>query len=260
MKGRGDDAFKLGNFREAWERQVHDQWDGAPPVIAMLTLEPLGSLHSSFSMKLPATAHKPLVTSPTAAPSAPLHTSICRYSEALELQPDRAALPALHSNRSAAYCKAGRHAEALADADEAARLAPGWHKAHWRRGAALLALKRGPEAVLAYREAWQLAAGSKGRVGGGSGGKAASASHTGSAGDAAECQARLWDAVQRLTREQLGRGLLATLAAAQAAGQLAAPAEEEASDQELAEACFRMIKQEHQGIRPPGPCHRRCVR
>lgn len=181
----------------------------------------------------------------------------CRYSEALELQPDRAALPALHSNRSAAYCRAGRHAQALADADEAARLAPGWHKAHWRRGAALLALKRTPEAVLAYRDAWLLAAGGKGKAAGGLGTKASPADPAAAAGDAAECQARLWGAVQRLTREQLGRGLLAALAAAQAAGQLAAPEVEEASEQEQAEACFRIIKQAHRGILPPGPYYRR---
>ncbi|KAL4437013.1 hypothetical protein ABPG75_004152 [Micractinium tetrahymenae] len=199
VKKRGDEAFKQGNYREAWER----------------------------------------------------------YSEALELQPDKAALPALHSNRSAACYKAGRHAEALADADEAARLAPGWHKAHWRRGAALLALKRVPEAVLAYREAWQLAAGGSGK-GGGKGGSAAAA--PGAAADAADCEARLWDVVQRLTREQLGRGLLAILAEAQAAGRLEAPAEEEASEQEQAESFFRIIKQAHQGERRPGPYYRRYLR
>lgn len=189
-------------------------------------------------------------TSPASA--VPVALSLfCRYSEALELQPDKAALPALHSNRSAAYCKAGRSAEALADADEASRLAPGWHKAHWRRGAALLALKRGPEAVLAYREAWRLAAGASG--------KDCSAAQQGESTDASECEARLWDAVQRLTREQLGRGLLAVLAEAQAADQLAAPAEEEASEQEQAEACFRIIKQAHTGVRHPGPYYRRWV-
>lgn len=53
--------------------------------------------------------------------------------------------------------QARRFQDALRDADAAVRLAPHWSKAHWRRGAALLGLKRAPEAALAYREAWVLA-------------------------------------------------------------------------------------------------------
>ncbi len=93
VKGRGDDAFKLGNFREAWERQVHGQWDGAPPVIALLTLAPLGSLHSSFSMKLPATAHKPLLNSPAAG-------TLCAAAH-LNLQVQRGAGAAARQGRPA---------------------------------------------------------------------------------------------------------------------------------------------------------------
>jgi hypothetical protein len=39
------------------------------------------------------------------------------------------------------------------------RLAPQWTKGYWRRGAALMGLKRVPEAALAYRDAWALAEG-----------------------------------------------------------------------------------------------------
>lgn len=87
------------------------------------------------------------------------HSGPCRYSEALELHPDKAALHLLHANRSAAYCQGGRPEDALADGDAAARLSPLWAKGHWRRGAALLALRRHPEAALAYQQAWKLSKG-----------------------------------------------------------------------------------------------------
>lgn len=159
----------------------------------------------------------------------------CRYSEAIDLKPDKAALPALHSNRCLAYMKAQRYGDALRDAEAAARLAPGWSKAHWRCGTALLALKRTPEAVLAFLEAWRLAA-----------------------GDArAECEGRLRQAVQRLTREQLGRGILALMEGLQGEGRMEAPQVEEASEQELAEGMFRHLKEEHRGQPRPGPYYKR---
>ena len=57
--------------------------------------------------------------SPTAAVTVNA-TARCRYSEAIAMHPDKACLPALHSNRSLAYCKAQRYCEALADGDAAA--------------------------------------------------------------------------------------------------------------------------------------------
>ena len=131
-----------------------------------------------------------------------------RYAEAIELCPDKGSLPALHSNRSLALGKAGRWGEALAEAEAAAAAVPAWHKAQWRRASALLALKRVPEAVLALREAWCLASSSS--SGEADGGAAAAAA------DATECSTRLWAAVQKLTREELARGLLAVLAQMQA--------------------------------------------
>jgi len=157
----------------------------------------------------------------------------CRYSEAIELCPGKEGLHTLHSNRSLAYYKAQRYSYALADADAAAALAPRWPKAHWRRAAALLALKRTPEAVLAYREAWRLDR------------------------KDAECAARLWAAVQRLTREQLAHGVLSLLGELQAEGQLEAPQEEEATEGEKTEALFRRIKAAHKDAPRPGPWYRR---
>ncbi|PSC67238.1 Tetratricopeptide repeat 28 [Micractinium conductrix] len=175
-----------------------------------------------------------------------------RYAEAIELCPDKGSLPALHSNRSLALGKAGRWGEALAEAEAAAAAVPAWHKAQWRRASALLALKRVPEAVLALREAWCLASSSS--SGEADGGAAAAAA------DATECSTRLWAAVQKLTREELARGLLAVLAQMQAAGALAAPEEEEASEQEQVEALFTQIKLEHKNKRRPGPYYRRYLR
>ncbi|GBF98648.1 hypothetical protein Rsub_11642 [Raphidocelis subcapitata] len=111
---------------------------------------------------------------------------------------------ALLANRSAAALAAGRAAAALSDADLAAAAAPLWPKAHWRRGRALAALGRWPEAAAAYARAHGLAA---------------------AAGDAAaarECAAALSGAVGRLTRQQVAD---ATLELALGAGGVAGGAE-----------------------------------
>lgn len=158
-----------------------------------------------------------------------------RYSEAIELLPGKEGLHTLHSNRSLAYYKAQRYSDALADADAAVALATRWPKAHWRRAAALLALKRAPEAVLAYRVAWRLDK------------------------QDSESAARLWGAVQRLTREQLARGVLGLLGELQEEGKLEAPQEEEATEGEQTEAMFRRIKMAHKTVPRPGPWYRRQV-
>jgi hypothetical protein len=49
---------------------------------------------------------------------------------------------ALLSNRSRAYGSAGRHQQALEDALELVRCAPGWSKAWWRLARALQGLGR----------------------------------------------------------------------------------------------------------------------
>lgn len=184
-----------------------------------------------------AAAHPSAFLPPPRLPMLPNQPpSTCRYSEAIALQPGKDALPALHSNRSLAYCKAGHSAEVLADADAAAALAPAWHKAQWRRAAALTALRRDHEAALAHREAWRLARGSDAE---------------------AEAAARLWAAVQRLPREQLGRALLAELGELQAVGRLGPPCVEAATEQELEESMFRLLRAAHQGRPRPGPYYRR---
>lgn len=74
------------------------------------------------------------------------------YTEALKLDPGN---HVLYSNRSAAYCKAEKFAEALADADECVKLAPNWTKGYTRKGAALEFLGRFDEAVGVYEDALQ---------------------------------------------------------------------------------------------------------
>ena len=73
--------------------------------------------------------------------------AITAYSMALRLDRGNAVLL---SNRSAARAAAGDYAGALEDADRAVRGAPKWGKAHARRGAALIGLGQGGEAVKAY--------------------------------------------------------------------------------------------------------------
>jgi hypothetical protein len=164
-----------------------------------------------------------------------LRAAAARYAEALAAAPDRAGAHFLHGNLSIALARAGRHAEALAAADAAAAAAPSWPKAHWRRAAALLALGDAPGAVAAYAEARRLAA-------------------RGDAPLAAECGAALRRAASRLTRAQLGAGLATLVAAAVAAGALAAPQDEDAGEAALAEAWFALVRAAGRpgGAPPPG--------
>ncbi|TPX32260.1 hypothetical protein SmJEL517_g04565 [Synchytrium microbalum] len=62
-------------------------------------------------------------------------------------------LTSLLSNRSASYLESGKMEEAFADADEVVRLRPHWVKGYFRKGEALAALKRYPEALDVYQEA-----------------------------------------------------------------------------------------------------------
>ena len=75
------------------------------------------------------------------------------YGSALALTPDD---QVLLSNRSLAYLRAGRLGQALADAERAAALAPGWSKAAYRRGACLQQLERYDEAAEAFERAEEL--------------------------------------------------------------------------------------------------------
>ncbi|KAF8059431.1 TTC1 [Scenedesmus sp. PABB004] len=64
----------------------------------------------------------------------------------------------LYSNRSAALLKLNKVAKALADAEAAVRLDPGWDKAHMRMALALESAERLEEALAAYQRAAAAAA------------------------------------------------------------------------------------------------------
>lgn len=84
-----------------------------------------------------------------------------RYTEAVRFVASggrpRFDVATLYSNRSAAFAAVGRHARALADAEEAVSHKPGWAKAHLRRGVACEGLKHHQEAADAYAAAERLA-------------------------------------------------------------------------------------------------------
>jgi len=77
----------------------------------------------------------------------------------LALNADSTTAHRILANRSLAYLRAKCLDEALADGLAAAAAAPMWDKAHWRAGAALLALRRIPEAVASFLSCWQCSAG-----------------------------------------------------------------------------------------------------
>ena len=128
---------------------------------------------------------------------------------------------AVRGNRALALSRGGRHAEALAEADRAAELRPDWVKAHWRRHAALHGLGRFPEALQALREAWRAEEG------------------------APETARALRRTAGRLTRQQLGVEVQTEVEALQAAGRIPAPRIEAVSPEEMTEAWFRIVKEDH---------------
>lgn len=62
----------------------------------------------------------------------------------------------LYSNRSAAYAKAGKYAEALEDAEKTISLNPTWAKGYSRKGAAAAGLMDYMKAFEAYMEGRQM--------------------------------------------------------------------------------------------------------
>ncbi|KAJ9448060.1 Hsp70-Hsp90 organizing protein 3 [Diplonema papillatum] len=76
--------------------------------------------------------------------------AIAMYSMAIELDPTN---EVLFSNRSAAFCKGGKHDQAMDDADTALRLKPKWARAISRKAAALEGLGKDKEALDTYTEA-----------------------------------------------------------------------------------------------------------
>jgi len=76
------------------------------------------------------------------------------YTKAIEL--DTTSNPALYTNRAAAYAGLKDWEKSFQDATKAIELKEDWTKGHFRRGIALVELKRYPEAVKAFRRAQEL--------------------------------------------------------------------------------------------------------
>lgn len=165
-----------------------------------------------------------------------------RYSEAIATKPDRDGLCFLYGNRCLAYCRAHRYQDALRDADNAIAVAPRWGKGHWRRGMAHLGLKLYAPAVMDFLEAWRLQ------------------------GHDAECHKKLWQTVQRLTREELASGLLRELASLQLDSSASSTDElqvlqvEQADEKTLIEATFRLIVDAHKTSKSPGSYYQTYLR
>lgn len=75
------------------------------------------------------------------------------YTEAIDLDKDNYVL---HSNRSAAYAKAGKFNLALSDAQSTIEIKPDWAKGYTRKGSALAYLGRKDDAITAYEQALKL--------------------------------------------------------------------------------------------------------
>lgn len=75
--------------------------------------------------------------------------AIAAYTEAIALDDKNYVL---YSNRSAAYAKAGRFAEALSDAEKTIEINPTWAKGYSRKGAAAIGLRDYMKAFDAYNE------------------------------------------------------------------------------------------------------------
>lgn len=75
------------------------------------------------------------------------------YSKGLEIEPEN---PELLSNRSAAFVKLEKYADALNDAEKLLKLRPNWGKTYLRKGMALHGLGRLEEAKAAYSKGLEL--------------------------------------------------------------------------------------------------------
>jgi len=76
------------------------------------------------------------------------------YTKAIET--DTSSNPALYTNRAAAYAGLNDWEKSLADANKSLSINADWLKGHFRKGAALVELKRYEDAVEAYKRAVQL--------------------------------------------------------------------------------------------------------
>ena len=120
---------------------------------------PLGILRRASARAFARCRHAPtnLCIVPSIHASTHRSEAVQMYSQALAGAPKDAAL---YANRSAAYLSLGLYEQAAWDGRKAAALRPGWAKAHYRLGCALLALSSWGAAAAALQRALELEPGS----------------------------------------------------------------------------------------------------
>mmetsp|Transcript_12510 Transcript_12510/g.57908 ORF Transcript_12510/g.57908 Transcript_12510/m.57908 type:complete len:722 (+) Transcript_12510:65-2230(+) len=147
-----------------------------------------------------------------------------KYTECLNLVPPKyEQLHVVYSNRSLAYAKARKFELALTDAQEACEVQPGWHKAWWRKAAALKALRRYNEALEAFKTSYGLVP-EKSSI------------------NEEEYRRAVKETTGLMTREQVADFVLFELKAYESRGLIAPPSMQTVADQEKREAMFCHIK------------------
>ena len=80
---------------------------------------------------------------------------MCRYTQAIQICPDKDTLKLLYSNRSMAHSKSLKYKAAREDAENVIQLAPDWAKGYWRLGSALSGLGDVPGSEEAFYQCWK---------------------------------------------------------------------------------------------------------
>jgi hypothetical protein len=157
----------------------------------------------------------------------------------------RLELAILHCNASAVALPT-RPREALDHAESALEASPRLHKAHWRRGRALLALGRRPEAAAAFAAAAAAVAAAQRSWQDGSGAADAQL--------ARECAAACWDAVARQTHQEVADELLRLLGGGGGGGGgEGQPTPSRLAREALREAAFALVKASGRPTSAPPP-------
>ncbi|TYZ59643.1 hypothetical protein PybrP1_003757 [[Pythium] brassicae (nom. inval.)] len=158
--------FEIEEEERRKEEQVAWNWDDTMRRIEELEAREEGGAFGDEDEEKAATAPAKDAGSNIAAKAAELKAqgnsafakrrfaeSVTLYSRALELEPSS---HILYGNRSAAYHRLKKHAEALEDANFAVALDDSWVKGHYRKACALASLERFREAAEAFERAFEL--------------------------------------------------------------------------------------------------------
>eukprot|EP00230_Micromonas_polaris_P012092 CAMPEP_0197132040 /NCGR_PEP_ID=MMETSP1390-20130617/23263_1 /TAXON_ID=38833 /ORGANISM="Micromonas sp., Strain CCMP2099" /LENGTH=711 /DNA_ID=CAMNT_0042574651 /DNA_START=46 /DNA_END=2181 /DNA_ORIENTATION=- len=163
-----------------------------------------------------------------------------KYSDCLNILPEgHKESVALYTNRSLAYAKANKFAEALQDAERACELNSGWAKAWWRKATALRSLQQYSQALDAFSQSYELVED-----------KAKSRN---------EYQRAVSEIAGRMTREQLADFIIAALHDYESRGIIAKPTKQNVSPQEKRESMFLQIKTWQSNTKKTQTDYQNCV-